>query len=111
MSTRAPTDKQVYIATAASEQRDRLLKKIEYISHGKDNVSSLFQGITKFISQDPFQFKTTECIDEEKGIFLTKSYSGIEPFVVSFAFSDSQSKGRWLLRIRVVDTQGNVLIE
>lgn len=111
MSVRAPANTQIYISEAASEQKDKLINKLEHTCLGKEKVDELFLGITKFLSQNPFRFLTTKCIDEERKIFLTKSYSGIEPFVVSFLFSDSHSEGRWLHRIRVVDAQGNVLID
>lgn len=111
MSARAPTDRQVYIDTAASEQKIMLIHRLEYSPVGKEKAVELFRGITKFLSQDPFSFKSTNCVNEEKGIFITKNYSGIEPFVVTFVFSDSHRDGRKLLRVRVIDAQGNVLVE
>ena len=100
---------QVYLHELASQQKANYINNFAD-AKGRARASEVFNGICSFLSKDPFNFPGTECHNKDKGIFICKSYSGIEPLLITIIFQDKPEDSRWLVCVKIVDLDGKILL-
>lgn len=113
MSIRRLCQKTVYYNKKASDQKNEVLEI--FINRygeiqGKIQHTLLYEGITVFISQDPFSYPATVLIDPKEGLYSSKSFFGNEPLEVTIAFFDKKEGCRYFEALRIKDTNNNVLV-
>jgi len=101
----------VYLSERATNQKSELATRWS-ADHpdGTHRAYELFDGITSFLAKDPFSFESTENVKEYPGYFITKSYTGIEPYTVTILFSEMPENGRRLEAVRIRDKDDNHVI-
>lgn len=71
----------------------------------------LYEGIESLIARDPFSLPSTTKIKSNPDCFLLKTMFGPQPLSVVILFTDDYcGDGRWLQKILIRDSEGNVLI-